>query len=602
MIPTFNFFNARWGSCTVWLWLCCTLFLASTPLSAQDAAPETPASNNLLTLVVEGVDGPLRDNILAVLELNRFAGKPAPDEIRLRWLHSNAEREIRQALEPFGYYEPSIESTLEQKTNGWEARYRVQPGRPLPIDAVDVRILGDGRQDPVFQKLLDHLPLQKGQTLDQSRYEQLKASLESLATERGYFDAHFTERVIRVDLQTYTAAIRLHYDTGPRYRFGDITFKQHILSPTLLNRYPRFKPGDPYDVRELLKLQSDLNSSAYFSQVEVNAPPDTATDTAPVHVELEPNRKHRYSTSLGYGTDTGPRGKLKVERRWLNHSGHHYTAELQLSPIKSLIGAKYLIPGADPTTDEYAINAGYIQQNYNQQQYQTWTLGGSWQSQDGLWLKNYNLNFQREQFQTGNEAESSSLLLIPGMNWTWIDADDRIYPKRGLLFGFGLRGAVQGLLSDISFVQGTVNLKAVYALNDDHRFIARGDFGTTLMSDDFTKLPTSLRFFAGGDANVRGYAYNSIGPTGEGGAVVGGKNMLVGSLEYEYRLWGDWSVATFIDSGDAFNGAAPEMKTGAGVGVRWRSPVGPVRIDFASGLDRPPGDTFRFSLSIGPDL
>ncbi len=87
-----------------------------------------------------------------------------------------------------------------------------------------------------------------------------------------------------------------------------------------------------------------------------------------------------------------------------------------------------------------------------------------------------------------------------------------------------------------------------------------------------------------------------------GEEIVGGKNLLVGSLEYEHRVWNDWSLAAFVDSGDAFDGATPEMKTGVGLGVRWRSPVGPVRLDFASGLDRPPGDTFRFSFSIGPDL
>lgn len=583
--------------------LLCSLLLVSGMLPAQDAVPEPPANGNgTLTVTVEGLDDLLRNNVLALLDINRFAGKAAPEDIRLRWLHARAEQEIRQGLEPFGYYEPTIAASLESTASGWEARYRVQAGRPLPIALMDVRVLGEGRQDPVFQKLLDHLPLKKGETLNQPQYEQIKASLESLATERGYFEAQFTERAIRVDLQAYTATIQLHYDTGPRYRFGDVTFKQNFLAPELLNRYPRFKPGDPYDARQLLKLQGDLGGSTYFSQVEVNAPPLAETDIAPVEVELEPNRKHRYSAGLGYGTDTGARGKLKVEQRWINPWGHHYTAELQLSQIKSLAGAKYMIPGEDPTTDEYAIFAGYVQQNYNDLDYETWTLGGSWQMQDGKWLKNYNLNFQNEQYQTSSDSTANSLLLIPGLNWTWIDADDRIYPKRGLMFGFGLRGATTALLSDINFLQGTINLKGVYALNDDHRFIARGDFGTTLMTDEFADLPTSLRFFAGGDASVRGYAYNSIGPTDDEDKVIGGKNLLVGSLEYEHRVWGDWSVAAFVDSGDAFDGLSPELKTGAGLGVRWRSPVGPVRVDFASGLDRPPGDTFRFSLSIGPDL
>lgn len=146
-----------------WLLLCC-LMLAASPLSAQE--PESPpAANPPLTLSVEGVDGPLRDNVLAYLELNRFADQPAPDEVRLRWLHNNAEREIRKALEPFGYFEPTIEASLTRTPEAWTARYRITPGRSLRIAEIDVKVLGEGAQDPAFQKLLDNLPLAQGQTL-----------------------------------------------------------------------------------------------------------------------------------------------------------------------------------------------------------------------------------------------------------------------------------------------------------------------------------------------------------------------------------------------------------------------------------------------------
>lgn len=588
-----------------WL-LSCVLVCWAGSLGAQEATPPIIATEtseqSTLTVTVEGVDGPLRDNVLAHLELNRFAGQAAPEEARLRWLHGSAETQIRAALQPFGYYEPTIESSLNRVPGGWEARYRIQPGRPLRITTLDLRILGEGQQDPVFQQALANAPLGQGQVLDQPRYEQFKQALEALATERGYFNARFTERVIQVDLQAYKAIVRLHYDTGPRYRFGAITFKQDFLSPKLLARYPRFKPGDPYDANDLLKLQGDLNSSPYFSQVQVNAPPDAATDTAPVDVELEPNKKRKYSAGAGYGTDTGARVRLKAEQRWVNRQGHHYEAELLWSPIKAILGGKYYIPGEDPTTDTYTLTAGYSQQNYNQQDYEQYLIGGGWQQQDGKWLKNYSLNYQYEEFSVGNQPRTSALLLIPGLNWTWIDADDRLYPSRGLLFGFGLRGASTALLSDLDFVQGTLQLKGVYAPNEVSRFIARGDAGATLIGQGFEQLPTSLRFFTGGDASVRGYAYNSIGPTDDEGTVIGGKNLLVGSLEYEHRVWDGWSVAAFVDAGDAFDDETPAMKTGVGLGLRWRSPVGPVRLDFASGLDRPPGDTFRFSFSIGPDL
>ena len=354
----------------VWLLLCILAGAVKTLLAQEGAAPLTATAtseNGVLTVTVEGVDEPLRANVLALLELNRFASQAAPEETRLRWLHGNAETQIREALQPFGYYEPTIESSLSRIPGGWEARYRIQPGRPLRITTLDLRILGEGQQDPVFQQALAHAPLAQGQTLDQPKYEQFKEALERLATERGYFEARFAERTIEINLEAYEATVRLHYDTGPRYRFGDVTFKQDFLSPKLLNRYPRFKPGDPYNANDLLKLQGDLNSSPYFSQVQVNAPPDAATDTAPVEVALEPNKQRKYSAGAGYGTDTGARVRLEAEQRWVNRQGHHAEQELLWSPIKAVIGGKYYIPGKDPTTDTYTLNAGYTQQNYNQQ-------------------------------------------------------------------------------------------------------------------------------------------------------------------------------------------------------------------------------------------
>ncbi|MDZ7622678.1 MAG: autotransporter assembly complex family protein [Candidatus Competibacteraceae bacterium] len=587
----------------VWLLLFCGLALVVGPARAQSPTASNSDGNGVLTVIVEGVEDALRDNVLATLDINRFAGQAAPDEIRLRWLHGRAEREIRAALEPFGYYAPTIEAALNRTPEGWEARYRIQPGEPIRIAVLDVRVLGEGQQDSAFQRVLDRLPLTEGQPLNHVEYEQIKQTLETLAIEHGYFDARFTERAIRIDLQAYQAAVHLHYDTGQRYRFGDVTFKQNILSPELLARFPRFQPGDPYTTSDLLRLQSNLFASPYFAQVQISAPPDAASGTAPVEVELEPNKQRRYSFGLGFGTDTGIRGRTStVEQRWINRQGHHYEAELLGSQIQSRLGFRYMIPGRDPTTDEYALTAGYIWQDYEQQEFERITLGGSWQQQDGKWLKNYNLNYQYEEFSVGDVPTESSLLLIPGLNWTWVDADDRLHTTRGLLFGFELRGASTALLSDITFVQGALRLKGVYSPNENSRIIARADAGTTFIREDFEQLPASLRFFTGGDASVRGYAFNRIGPTDADGVVVGGKNQLVGSLEYEHRVWNDWSLAAFVDSGDAFDGASPDLKTGVGLGLRWRSPVGPVRIDFASGLDRPPGDIFRFSFSIGPDL
>jgi len=193
-----------------------------------------------------------------------------------------------------------------------------------------------------------------------------------------------------------------------------------------------------------------------------------------------------------------------------------------------------------------------------------------------------------------------SRLLIPGVSWTRIDADSRIYTTRGSRLALSLQGAARGVLSNTSFAQADLQAKVIRSFGTGNRLIVRGEAGATYVSD-FSRLPVSLRFFAGGDNSVRGYAYRSLGPTDASGAVIGGRYLLVGSVEYDRRIVGNWGAAVFYDAGNAFNSRPASLKRGAGVGLRWRSPVGMVRIDLASALSEP-GHPLRLHISIGPDL
>jgi len=163
-----------------------------------------------------------------------------------------------------------------------------------------------------------------------------------------------------------------------------------------------------------------------------------------------------------------------------------------------------------------------------------------------------------------------------------------------------LRGGVESLLSDTTFIQPLVSAKWIYSFSGKSRIITRGSLGTTIV-DDFSKLPTTLRFFTGGDSTVRGYQFSIIGPQDAQSQVVGGKNLTEISLEYEFPIKEKWSIAAFIDAGDAFDDT-PDYKAGVGLGLHWKSPIGPVRIDFGHALEQPIGTNLRLHLTIGPDL
>lgn len=625
---------------TSWQWL--LLLIMGLVLHTAGHA-QNPQTINL-AVYVSGVQGQLRDNVAAYLSINQIADSPAPEaeaesvplmgeakqvintlskpvkqaeqaltgaeqplgryqlqvsESRLRWLHSKAEEDIQQALQPYGYYQSNIEANLTQTdAQSWVARYQIERGPPIRIANVIVDILGDGADDPAFQELVAKKPFKKGNILVQPRYEEFKQALQFLATQRGYFDARLLTQALRINLEQQEARVILRFDTGKRYRFGQIDFSDTALAPDFLRRYLKFQPGDPYTTDELLTFQSDLINSDYFKRVTVNAPVEEAKDSRiPVDVNLVMNDSRQLSFGLGYGTDTGVRGRIGYEYRWLNRWGHRLKLEALGSQIRQAATAEYIFPGADPSTDFFNLRAGFAREDSDVKDTASILVGGSWNQRFGLWQQILSLDYTIESFRTDERV--TSRLLVPSASWIRTELDDPLNIRRGSMLELTLRGASESVLSDLSFLQAVGRAKVITPIGERGRVIARTDLGATTASS-FAELPTSFRFFAGGDNSVRGFELDKIGPRNRDGDIIGAKYLIVGSLEYEHRIYEKWGAAVFADSGDAFN-ESPDFKTGVGIGVRWFSPVGPVRIDLAHGLEDP-GDTIRLHLSIGPEL
>jgi translocation and assembly module TamA len=309
--------------------------------------------------------------------------------------------------------------------------------------------------------------------------------------------------------------------------------------------------------------------------------------------------QRQFLAGLGYATDTGVRGRLGFKYHWLNERGHSLNTELRASRIKHGLGVNYEIPGSDPVNDTYALHALYRREDSDVKDTTTYVAGGSWTKKLGkLWERRLSLDYGIEQYE--DDDERTSKLLLPGISFVRLAVDDPLNVTRGSRLELKLRGSHQDLLSDVSLLQPRIDGKLVWSFAPRHRLIGRADLGTTSVSN-FSKLPSSLRFYAGGDNSVRGYELDKISPVNDNGEEVGGKHLITGSLEYEYRLFDQWGVAAFVDAGDAFNDD-PDLKTGIGLGLRWYTPIGPVRVDVAHALDRTPGDMIRLHIRIGPEL
>ncbi len=523
----------------------------------------------------------------------------------MRYLHAQAEEKIREALAPYGYYRPTVTPTLEKVDGVWQASYAINPGDRIPLMTVDVRVTGEAQTDPAFTDAIKTSSLKAGAPLLHENYESLKQSFQVLASQHGYFDAQLKAGEIRIDLKNYEAAVILHFDSGVRYFLGEVSFVQDKpwLSEKMLQRYSEIKPGQAYLADDLQQLQGDLSNTEYYQEVTLDVSPENANadHVIPVVVNLTARNPTRYSFGAGYGTDTGARVKAGITRRRINQSGHHFTGEALIAEFKYGIAGDYIIPGSDPRTDSWGIRGSIEDEHSPTSNYTSASVGGYYRHRDGLWMKTYSLDYLVERYEVSDEDETSKLL-IPSVEWTRTypsGMDERIYATNGTLLQLSVRGAGEGVLSDTSFIQPMVSGKWIHSFANSTRLIARGAAGTTSVTD-FDKLPTSLRFFTGGDKTVRGYAYNVIAPSVDGD-VVGGKNLLESSLEYEVPVSEKWSIAAFVDIGDAFDDK-PDYKSGIGLGIHWRSPIGPVRLDFGHALDQPPGKQLRLHLTIGSDL
>lgn len=553
-----------------------------------------------LQVEITGIEGELHANALARLSAQRERRTPGLSDALVRRYLQRGKQEIRQALEPFGYYDAHVDSRLEQTADGWRLRYAVRPGAPVLLRDWDIRIDGPGRQEPGLLALVRRAPLQRGVPLRHAQYEAFKRRLQQTAAGLGYLDAAYTRHELRIDPAAHDARMVLHLATGPRYRFGAVSFDADAgLAEELLRRFAALEPGAPYSDAQLLELQRALEDSGYFSQVDVVPQRELTRDRAiPIHVALTPRLRHLYSAGLGFGTDTGVRGSLGWEHRRINRRGHRMKAELRASAIATALSTQYSVPLGNPRHEHLDVTGTLLDEHSDTVETRVAKLGIGRTTLRGAWSETLSLNYQRENFRLGLTDDAISLLL-PGVGYARVAADNRLVARRGHALQFDLRGAAKPLLSDVDFAQISAQAKLIRSLGQRVRLLARAQGGTT-WTDNFAKLPATLRYFAGGDQSVRGYDFQALGPRDVSGKVVGAKHLLVASIEAEYRIHGNWGAALFVDTGNAFDDVGVGLETGAGVGLRWRSPIGMVRVDLASAVsaDR----ALRLHFTLGPDL
>jgi translocation and assembly module TamA len=551
------------------------------------------APRERIELGISGVEDEVAENVRAYLTLTRYSTREDLTDPQVRRLADRAVDEAADALRPFGYYAPKIRSRTSRDEPNWIVRLRIDPGEPVRMKTVEVAIEGPGAKDRELATVAASSTLKPGTRLDHTAYESLKASLMRAARDRGYLDATLTRRELVVDPGELTADARLTLETGGRYEFGRLTVEQDVIDDKLLRGFLRFSEGHPYSPAEVTNTQYALEDSNYFSLVVV-APGerDPANLVVPVRIHAEPIKRDRYGVNVGYGTDTGARGQFTWDNRRVNRRGHRMRAELTASELRYEAAARYVVPVGDPSLEKLEFPVAYINEEIGDLDSERVEVGGSVTQVFGRWQQVLFLRLNRETTGFPDGTEDDALLLIPGISYASLPPNFLTGWVRDAAYYAELSGSPQTLGSDASYLRFYARAERVWKIGGPWHLRTRAELGTSWI-DEFSELPASQRFFAGGDRSVRGFGINDLSPpvdptrtapgqsTDDGG---GGEHKIVGSLEFERDFPRSFRGAVFFDFGNAFNDWDTALEYSVGVGVRWKLPMLMIGLDVAQAL------------------
>ncbi|ELA7148639.1 outer membrane protein assembly factor [Vibrio parahaemolyticus] len=548
-----------------------------------------------VSLKLKGIDGALEDNVKAYL-----SSIPEKDYSTSLRFQARLDQSITEALNALGYYHAKISYSISEGND--ELIVNIHKGLPVKIKVMDVVISGEAKEDEEFANLIAKSPLKVGRILNQGEYDSLKSGIRNLALQRGYFNGDFKLNKLEVIPELNEANVRLHYDSGIRYHFGPVEIMGSQIWENRVESMRPFEIGEPYLVSDVGEYNQNLSNTDWFSSVFVEPDLSKLEDgrELPIKVSLAPAAKNQIETGIGYSTDTGVRGTLKWKKPWVSARGHSFNTALSLSKPEQTITAGYKIPLDDVLREYYQLQFGlkHLDNRDTESLESNLAVERHWLT-DGGWHKTVYVRHLYENFSQGLQDDGVQFVL-PGATFSRTRVRGGSMPMWGDKQSVTVEYGDPALLSETRVLRLLGRSSWIRGIGENHRGLFRLEGGANI-TEEFEKLSPSLRFFAGGDNNIRGYGYESISPVDESGALTGAKYILSSTLEYQYRVYGNWWAATFYDIGDAFNDT-PEWKSGAGVGIRWASPVGPVSFDFAWGLDEKPNNEFRIHFSLGPEL
>jgi len=540
---------------------------------------------------LKGVEGQLADNVL------HHIGSISDNEFEHpRLLRQKLKNDIPQAMRALGYFESHFEFSREKNS----VTIDIDLGPAVAWAEPQIHIDGGAADLRPVRKLLDNQPFKVGATINQQTYENYKRDLLELCQEYGFLDARFEESRLRIDLEQHRATAILSIVAGKRYRVTAQSFSGSKLDQELLMRLSPVRTDSYYRKTDVTDLQRNLQSSGYFRDIDVQTE-KLDDETIAIAAKLADAPSHQISVGAGYGTDTGPRTKLRWEQPHVTREGHKLITELSVSQPQQDLSVEYRIPLQKPLDDSLNLTTAWEHKAVEDTSSTVGSVGFfiSRRRAD-TWILNYGVTYDDENYRQGNEPRRRVQYALPGANITEVVLGPGIDPLWGRKTWAAATMSAPVIGADTSFIRINAGYKRLIDIGHKQLLIPRIELGV-VTTDDIQKIPSSQRFFTGGDQTVRGYDFESLGSRDADGNLIGGRYLNVASLEYSFKILEQWRLAVFSDTGRAFNHWGEPWHYSAGFGVRWLSPVGQIRVDLAFPVNEE-DRSWRLHIFMGPPL
>ena len=613
------------AAAAIWLTGCASLPFgpgrsAAEAASAPGAAASAASTRAEYRLDVQAPD-PLRALLLNYLDLARFQNAPATESVdatELERLLRAAPAQARGLLEAEGYFNADVTAARAGSQDGLPLlRITVDPGPRAAVHALSIEAIGELQTSAAagdvaavreLATLRSQWSLRPGDAFRQAAWSDAKnATLAKLRAD-GYAAATWRSTNARVDALQNRADLAVVLDSGRLYRLGALHIEGlQRYDEDAIRKLATFGPGDAYSEKKLLDFQERLQKVGLFegASVLLDANPKNAS-AAPVLVRVKELTRQQATVGIGYSANTGPRLSVEHTDRRVFGTRWIATNKVELGPAnKTWQGdlSSYPLDGLYRNL----VAGSATQLRTNAQQLIGWNARlGRTQDTPGI----ERLYFAELAHARVDTAPLSSQGDAVSGNYHWIfrDLDNVLLPTRGVTTsaqaGLGYARGSRSVLGDpLETAKGP--FARAYARLTWYEPFGNGWYGTAraeageVFAHSAVGIPDTLLFRAGGDDSVRGYGYRTLGPE-INGVIVGGRTLLTGSIEVARPISPKYPAywwAAFVDAGNAAD-RWQDLKpaVGYGVGLRWRSPVGPLKVDLAYGQQV---RQVRVHLSVG---